>query len=121
MGDKDNMMFDNCSLFYCNKPIELPPPVVDVALSSEQIDSDDEKVKWEKWDNQCGRTITFTHDVKVKKFTNKERRIFYGKYWKLPRKLKKMAKRKYFVRYQKRISRYFLAYVYLLNNQQNNI
>lgn len=114
MGDKDNMMFDNCSLFYCNKPIELPQPVVDVTLSSEQ--SDDEKVKW---DNQCGHTITY--EVKVNKFTNKERRIFYGKYWKLPRKLKKMAKRKYFVRYPKRISRYFLNYVYLLNNPQNNI
>lgn len=118
MGDKDNMMFDNCSLFYCNKPIKTGMPIatVDCDLSSEQ--SDDEKVKW---DNQCGRTITYTYDVKVKKFTNKERRIFYGKYWKLPRKLKKMAKRKYFVRYPKRISRYFLAYVYLLNNQQNNI
>lgn len=116
MGDKDNMMFDKCSLFYGNKPIELPQPFVDVALSSEQIDSDDEKVKWEKWDNQCGHTITY--EVKVKKLTNKARRIFYGKYWKLPRKLKKMAKRKYFVRYPKRISRYFLNYVYLLNNSK---
>lgn len=116
MGDKDNMMFDNCSLFYCNKPIETGMPIatLDFDLSSEQ--SDDEKVKW---DNQCGHTITY--EVKAKKLTNKERRIFYGKYWKLPRKLKKMAKRKYFVRYPKRISRYFLNYVYLLNNPQNNI
>lgn len=116
MGDKDNMMFDNCSLFYCNKPIETGMPIatLDFDLSSEQ--SDDEKVKW---DNQCGHTITY--EVKVKKLTNKVRRIFYGKYWKLPRKLKKMAKRKYFVRYPKRVSRYFLAYVYLLNNPQNNI
>lgn len=84
MGDKDNMMFDNCSLFYCNKPIETGMPIatLDFDLSSEQ--SDDEKVKW---DNQCGHTITY--DVKVKKLTNKEKRIFYGKYWKLPRKLKK--------------------------------
>jgi len=111
MGDKDNMMFDNCSLFYCNKPIETGMPIatLDFDLSSEQ--SDDEKVKW---DNQCGHTITY--EVKVNKFTNKERRIFYGKYWKFPRKLKKMAKRKYFVCYPKRISRYFLSYVYLLNN-----
>lgn len=116
MGDKDNMMFDNCSLFYCNEPIETGMPIatLDFDLSSEQ--SDDEKVKW---DNQCGHTITY--DVKVKKLTNKERRMFYGKYWKLPRKLKKMAKRKYFVRYPKQISRYFLSYVYLLNNSQNNI
>lgn len=112
MGDKDNMMFDNCSLFYCNKPIETGMPIatLDFDLSSEQ--SDDEKVKW---DNQCGYTITY--DVKVKKLTNKAKRIFYGKYWKLPRKLKKMVKRNYFVRYPKRISSYFLNYVYLLNKQ----
>lgn len=118
MGDKDNMMFDNCSLFYCNKPIETGMPIatLDFDLSSEQ--SDDEKVKW---DNQCGYTITCEVKVKnltVKEITNKVRRIFYGKYWKLPRKLKKMAKRKYFVRYPKRISHSLLTYVYLLNNSK---
>lgn len=116
MGDKDNMMFGSCNLFYCNKPIEtgIPIATVDFDLSNKQ--SDDEK---EKWDNQCGHTITY--EVKVKKLTNKENSIFYGKYWKLPRKLKKMVKHRYFLRYPKRISHNLLTYVYLLNNPKNNI
>lgn len=107
MGDKDNMMFDNSHLFYCNIPIAT----VNFDLASEQ--SDDEKAKW---DNQCGRTITY--EVKVKKLTNKEKRMFYGKYWKFPRKFKKMVKRRYFLSYPKRISHSLLTCVYLLNNSK---
>lgn len=115
MGDKENALNGSLYYYYCGSQIELPQPLVNLDLSSNQ--SDDEKAKW---NNQCGHTITYTYEVKVKKLTNKEKRMLYGKYWKLPRKLKKRIKRDYFIGYTKRISHCDLVNAYLLNNPKKH-
>lgn len=115
MGDKDNMMFDNCSLFYCGKPIEtgIPIAAVDFDLASKQ--SDDEKAKW---NNLCCQTIEIT--TKVQYFDKHLKRLFYGKWVKIPRKLKKRIKCDYFLGYTKRISHCDLVNAYLLNNPKKH-
>ena len=111
MGDKENAL--NGSLYYCGSPIELPQPLVNLELSSEQ--SDDEKAKW---NNLCSQTIEIT--TKVQYFDKHLKRLFYGKWVKIPRKLKKRIKRDYFIGYTKRISHCDLVNAYLLNNPKKH-
>jgi len=109
MEEKEKLQ--NCTLWYCDKPIDLSQPLVSIDLSCEQ--SDDEKAKW---DNLCCQTIEFT--TSVHRIDKRLKNLLYGKKWgKIPRKLKKRIKRDcYHGYFCKRLSRWKLLCAYLSTN-----
>lgn len=119
MGDEEQIKyFKNAKFFVGGSPIDMKPTENSFVIDQSDLDALDDKERHFDAHIQKTVTMTFEMDASVRQFVKQMEYELNKRLPRLPRKLKKKCKKTMFLRYPKRISKWMLLNVYVLNTKK---